>query len=98
MCGAFVPSGRAPPITAENDNQRGKKVFDSTNFGRITSKRHTCLAGASRSQFRCVKAPKRFAEKLRGFWGVNPGIDVASWDTMFDLRIEQHKNARKSIR
>ena len=50
------------------------------------------------SQFRCVKAPKRFAEKLRGFWGVNPGIDVASWDTMLDLRIERHKNARKSIR
>jgi hypothetical protein len=45
-----------------------------------------------------VKTPKRFAEKLRGFWGVNPGIDVASWDTMLDLWIERHKNARKSIR
>ena len=32
------------------------------------------------SQFRCVKAPKRFAEKLRWLRGVNPGIDVASWD------------------
>ena len=50
------------------------------------------------SQFRCVKAPKRFAEKLCEFWGVNPGIDVASWDTNVRSLDRTHKNARKSIR